>query len=247
MKNKLLILSLFIVALLTFGCTTSDEEPQIQGLDQDKIFKTDMSKFLNYLKETHSLSDKAQHKGGNNENGVQFVAMYSDFFDDYRIYGTHWIPGTSMLVWGSYPTNGEDEAKVNGDWIMGNWTLQEPRVFIIDYSLETPSVIYSNWCEEEIAGYFHQSSRGKLETHDYDGDGQIDVWRLNPGGEDSDFQAQGRTVLTDGQIYDNWPFFPTLGNCRDATTEVELSWNIRIKNGIWIVNDVLDGVKYSNK
>ena len=235
---------IYLLTLSLFVCLSCSKDEPIESVEQIETSTMKSPEFLIDQFKSSNSAKSSPNKGGNNENGVQFVSVYSDFFPDYRIYASFGIPNTDMQVWALYPTNGEDEAKVNGDWIMGNWTLREPRVYILDWSLETPSVIYSNWCEEEKAGYFHQSSRGKLETHDYDGDGQIDVWRLDPNHEDSDFQGQGRTVLTDGQVYDNWPYWPTLGNCKEATTEVELSWNIHIKNGIWRITVKLDGETY---
>ena len=44
MKNKLLILSLFIVALFTFGCTSSDEDVETQSVQNEEVAKADMLK-----------------------------------------------------------------------------------------------------------------------------------------------------------------------------------------------------------
>jgi len=241
MKN--LIKYLMALSLL-FVCMSCSKEEPIEGITQDEIVRTDMSKFLNYLKEIHTSDSSVQKRGGeNNRNEPYFVSVYSDYFDDYMIYAAFWIPGTSMSIYSLYPTDGEDRALVNGEWIMESWNLSGPRTFIVDFN--DGLIKYSNWCDDVQEGRGLQRARGKLIELDFDGDGLTDVWRLDPYDEESDFTGFIKTTLTDAQIQEPY-YFPILGECKELTTRVDLNVKIHIKNGEWIVDVVLDGVKYSN-
>ena len=199
---------------------------------------------LDYILKQQESNNSTLKNNGNKNNGPYWVAMYSDFFSDFEIFAQVSIPNSDMGMFIKYPTDGVDRALVNGEWIMSNWNISGPYVFIVDFS--DGSVVYSNWCEEIRSGHYHQRVRGKLIELDLDGDGLTDIWRSNSLAEDSDGTANLLTDLTDGQISD-YPFqFPILGNCQEATTEIRVQGGVQIKNGFWKKNIVIDGVRYKN-
>ena len=241
MKNVIFTMSL--VTLLILGCNTSDDELQMESFGMDKNIDLRYLEFLDHLKVSQSSMNK---ESAYKSDGPYFVAMYSDYLDDYVIYGAVSIPNTDMVLLLFYPTKkGEDNALINDDWIMSNWKHGKPKSFIVDYKDGYGEVVYSNWCEEDRLGKYYQSSQGEFVEFDYDEKNETNVWRLIPEIQNTNFSATGETMLTDGQNYKSG-YFPSLGSCSEPKSEVELTWSIQVKNGNWDKNIKLDGVTYQN-
>ncbi len=244
MKNKVLIFTLLITALFIFGCTSTDDEPILESVKQNEITNMEYSKMMDYMKDQYNSDNGALNKGKNNGNGVQWVLQYSGspYYPGFTSSIT--IPNTNMVIYTAYPLEGDDVAKIQGEWMMTNWNLTEPRVFIADFSNGPPVVLFSNWCDEIRTGKSHQNSRVKFDTIDFDGIDGPDYYFYNPYDIDSDVLGTVDTTLTDAQ--NNEPgVWPEEGDCREPTKRVKVSYRVKIKNGVWTVDVTLDGKKYS--
>ncbi len=195
-------IKLCLAAMVLFSISCSKEEP-IESITQDEIVSTDMSKFLNYLKELHSSDSSVQKRGGeNNGNAPFFVHVASDYPELFEIIAVIGIPNTTLVIYSHYPINGEDNALINGEWIMANWTTSATKTFIIDFA--DGLIKYSNWCEDNKEGVAHLNIRAKLIETDRDQDGITDWYHWDINAEDSGVNAHGTFTLTDAQIQQPW-------------------------------------------
>ena len=239
--KKLFFLSIILISL---SCENDNYEPyneEVEASTNDKVEALTPMKFspevLDYLSKSHH----AAKIRNNNNDRPYWVAMYSDFLPDFEVFYTLPVPNTDMVMYFKVPTDGMDRALVKGDWIMTNWNVLKPYIFIADFSAGPPSVIYSNWCEEDRTGHWQIQFRGQLSEFDLDGDGLTDIWEpdfANGGGST-------KTDVTDSQIA-NPGEFPSLGNCEVATTKIGVQGTIRVKDGVSKINVLLDGVRYKN-
>jgi hypothetical protein len=234
---------LIFLLLILFICQSCEKENfEPYNIGEEAVTPMQFSpEVLDYLRNLHNSNNNYR----NSDDGPYWVAMYSDALPDFSVFASVSIPNTDMVIYVKYPTDGVDRALVNGEWIMSNWNIPGPYVFIADFSSGTPTVVYSNWCEEERSGHYHQRLRQQVIEIDLDGDGLTDIWSNDSNAEDSDGTVNVITDLTDGQI-DVPGVFPVLGDCMDATTEIRVQGNIRIKNGVWKKNFLIDGVRYKN-
>lgn len=249
MINKFLKLSLFVVALFIFGCTSSDDEPEIQGLDQINETEIGQAQLFDNLRELYNADNGALHKPqGGKDIKPYWAAEYSYFFTEQGwIVGAFRIPNSDLVYVYDYPINGEDRIHVQGDWGHMTWNDKEPKVFI--YDLNTGLTVYSNWCEENRTGFFQENLSGLIDEYDFSGDGETDVWRIGVGpnhNPDSHGEVHIKTTLTDGQISQPW-VWPVQGECKEATTEVNFDVIGWVKNGHISLKIVLDGKKYEGE
>ena len=242
---------LSFLVLFVFQSCESEQLETFDKIEQDPYSLQLSPEVVDYIINVHkSQGDRSNLKNaGNSDNKPFFVSQYSDFFGDYMVFAPGMIPNTNLLVLINYPTNGEDRALINGEWIMANWGGQGPTVLLVDLSDDIPKLVYSNWCEDDKSGYFHLRSRAKLVEWDLDGDGMTDVWRWTNFDEETKWNFNGKTTLTDGLI--DLPVIgsgvpPIPADCMDATTEVDLKINGRNKNGEIEFKIVLDGVTYKD-
>lgn len=245
MKINLYKLVLLLTVLFILGCTSSDEEPFLESNKQNETANMNDSNRMEYLKKMFTTQDELLKKGTNNGNGVQWVLQYSGspYYPGFQ--ANIVIPNTMMVMFIDYPLVGDDVAKIQGEWMMTNWNLTEPRVFIADFSNGLGEVVFSNWCDEVRTGKSHQNSRVKYDVVDLDGINGPDYYFYNPYDKDSDVSAHLETTLTDAQLYEPGAF-PIQDDCRTPTERVDLRYSVKIKNGVWKVDVELDGVKYSN-
>lgn len=227
MVNKFLKLALFLVILFTLGCTSSDDEPQIQGLDQNNNSPMEFSKIMDYIKNNDNSDNGALNKGENNGNGVYFVPFISGAFTEWTL--TWDVPNTNLVMLLEYPQDGNDRLLIfSGEEMMINWTSQEPRIFITDYA--DGKVKYSNWCDENKTGFYHINGKSTWSPVDIDGDGKTDIYAWNLSTLGKNFNMKVKTTLTDSQISDTW-VWPVQGECREATEKVEFTYKGSLSNG----------------
>jgi len=227
MKNQVILLTLSFIVLFIFGCSTFDEEPQIQSVQQNENLNIQYSKLIDYLKKLDNSDKGPQNRiGENHGKGVYFVPYSSNLTDR----GGTWIAvvalGNNMLMVSDYPKNGEDRALLfPDDGIMINFTVHNPKLFILHFPDGPGSgyVKYSNRCEENATGLYRERLRsGGFIPLDFDGDGEIDVYFI----DFSKVKEEGsmlnvKATLTDAQI--SGGVFPGEGDCREPTEEVEFS------------------------
>ena len=139
--------------------------------------------------------------------------------------------------------NGEDRIHVMGDYGKYVWNIKQPRVFIVDFSTGVGLVKYSNWCEGNRSGFFKLNQSGLVSQYDVDEDGQIDIWEIDSFHPESNGLGHLKTTLTDAQ--NSLPnVYPTQGDCREATTEINFDVKGFIKNGVITFKVVLGEDKY---
>ncbi len=255
MKNKLFKLTLFIAALFIFGCTESDEDIEMQNVQNENIQIEGVQEFRDVVLESLYSNDGSLNKiNGDKKNKPFRTFEYSNYYTEQgEITGSALIPGTSLLIIWDYPIE-KDRMTVNGDIGHINWNIREPRVFVVDFA--DGLVKYSNWCEDKRAGFFKETLSGKVQfiNVDKDGrwiegdgnDGPYDVYRIQPGLEDSFYYSHIRTVLTDAQNSEPRQY-PEQGDCKVATREVNFELQFWLKGNVLKYMVELDGVKYSSK
>ena len=173
MKIKLYRLTLFITALFILGCTSSDEEPEMQSVKQNEISEFEYSKMIDRINDMYNSDNRTLNKSGNNGKGVEHVAFYSDggiWAADFPILDEDGI--MTHIVHILFPQNGEDRALVfNETEMMVNFTSHDPRLFIDEFGV---GIIYDNWCEAETSGLY--KGRGKTEYASKPGNPDVYWW-----------------------------------------------------------------------
>jgi len=256
MKIKLYKLALFITALFIYGCTSSDDDIEMQSFQNENIQIEGVQEFRDVVLESLYPNGSLNKINGDEKNKPFRTFEYSNYYDaenEINIAGAWRLPGTSLLIRWHYPQEG-DRMTVNGDIGHINWNIREPIVYIVD--LADGLVKYSNWCEDERSGFFKENLSGKVQfiNVDKDGkwvygdgnDGPYDVYRISPFEEDAYYYSHITTVLTDAQF--NEPYYwPNEDDCNMATREVKYDAKIWFKGGVLSYMVELDGVKYSSK
>ena len=137
MKIKLYQLTLFITALLIFGCTSTDDEPEMQSVNQNEISQTEYSKIVDHFDDTYNSinntpNNSALYKSENNGNGVYIVPFYSDSPEDsewFAFFPMSESATESVYMLLEFPRNGEDKALVFSETeMMANFTSHDPQV-----------------------------------------------------------------------------------------------------------------------
>ncbi len=239
MKIKLYKLTLFITALFIFGCTSSDEDIEMQTIQQNEIITAQPGPF-DYFRTTHEVLNK---KGGGKDPKPYWTAEYSNWLNEQGDIGASFlIPGTTLVYIYDYPNNGEDRIHVNGEYGHITWNIKEPYVWVVDIS--TGIMIYSNACEENRTGFFKETLSGLVFEEDRSGDGTIDVWQIRANHPESDANVHIKTTLTDAQS-DHEPWnFDWYGGCVESSTEVNFVTHAKVKNGNFLFKVELAGEKY---
>jgi len=230
MKIKQVLFSLSIIMLLIVGCSSPDEDIEMQDSQKDEIVQTDLSKILSYLTDINTSNNDGFKKGGNNK-GAYSAPMFSanglGFIDTvvWRVPGDD--PYTMIL---HYPQDGDDRTIVlNDEVMMVNFNIHNPLVILWNY--ETQKIDYSNACEENRKGLYHERLKVKYIPFDFDNDGIIDAygWAEYP----NDGLLKIKASLTDAQrneeLIDGYVGYIPEG-CSTPTTRIDFEMGLNGKS-----------------
>ena len=240
MKIKLYQLTLFITALFIFGCTSTDDELEMQSVNQHEISKTEYSKIVDHFDDIYysinnAPNNSALYKSENNGNGVYIVPFYSDSPEDRKwaaFFPMSESATESVYMLLEFPRNGEDKALVFSETeMMANFTSHDPRLFIIDFATE--EILYDNWCDPDRSGLY----KGRIKTT-YVGrdlyapfDGAIDNYWWGP---DND---SGTELDKNGLFHVKATL--TAGPCNVDGEPVAFSYTLQVKNGRLAINTTM--------